>query len=101
MNEDETTPEVDETTPEVDEVAADDLTDEELEDVAEGETPEDAHREGEFDDLRDRIESISSRLDELISTVGSLVINGTADVNETVEIPDTDDYDVDDMDFSI
>lgn len=90
-----------ETTTEVDETAADDLTDEEIEEVAEGESPEDAHREGEFDDLRDRLESISSRLDELISTVGSLVINGTADVNETVEIPDDDDYDIDEMDFSI
>lgn len=94
MDEDETTPEVDETT-------AEDLTDEEIEEVAEGESPEDAHREGEFDDLRDRLESISSRLDELISTVCSLVINGTADVNETVEIPDDDDYDIDEMDFSI
>lgn len=95
MNEDE------ETTPEVDETACDDLTDEEIEEVAEGESPEDAHREGEFNDLLDRLESISSRIDELISTVGSLVINGTADVNETVEIPDNDDYDIDEMDFSI
>lgn len=95
MNED------DETTPEVDETAAEDLTDEEIEEVAEGESPEDAHREGEFDDLRDRLESISSRLDELISTVGTLVINGVADVNETVEVPDDDDYDIDEMDFSL
>ena len=94
MNEDETTPEVDETTTE-------DLNDEEIEEVAEGESPEYAHREGEFNDLRDRLESISSKLDELISTVGSLVINGTADVNETIEAPDDDDYDIDEMDFSI
>lgn len=91
----------DKATTEVDEPATEGLTDEEIEEVAEGETPEEAHRDDEFEDLRDRIDSISSRLDELISTVGSLVINGTADVNETVEVPAANDYDIDEMDFSI
>lgn len=93
----------DETTPEVDETAAEDLTDDEIEEVAEGDTPEEAHRESEFEDLRDRIDSISSRLDELISTVGSLVINGTAELKETetIEPPKTDEFDIDEMDFTL
>ena len=96
----------------------DDLTPEEQ--VAEDETGtsgEEAHRIGEFDDLRDRLERIENTLGTIIETLEAMLTtaaaididngadvvsadgDGDADIiadgNDEIEIPDYDDMDLD------
>lgn len=95
---------------------ADDLTldEQEIEDDT-GTSGEEAHRIGEFDDLRDRLERIESMLGTITSTLeamrttaaaididnGADVVDvdgdGDADVvtDDVIEIPDYDDMDLD------
>lgn len=99
------------------ETEADDLTPEEREIEDETDTSgEEAHRIGEFDDLRDRLERIESMLGAITETLESMrttaaaididngadVVDvdgdGDADViaeDDVVEIPDYDDMDLD------
>lgn len=103
---------------------ADNLTEDEEKDVENQDIPAgEAHREGEFDDLRDKIDNLTdivSKLSDLVSDkidglnnlidekIGTLVENG-ASVNESDESSDIDlDIDGDDLakaledlDFSI
>lgn len=94
----------------------DDLTpgEQETEDET-GTSGEEAHRIGEFDDLRDRLERIESALGNITSTLeamrttaaaididnGADVVNADgdadtiADDNGEIEIPDYDDMDLD------
>lgn len=95
---------------------ADDLTPEEREiEVNTDTSGEDAHRIGEFDDLRDRLEriegmlgSITSTLDSMRTTAAAIDIDNGADVadvggdadvvtddDEVDIIPDYDDMDLD------
>ena len=82
-----------------------DLTPEEVEDIDEnpGETPGEAHREGEFDDIRDRLDGIVEMLDSMKSTIAMFISNagGSADVDdeddveiELDEIPNVEDFDL-------
>lgn len=83
-----------------------DLTPEEVEDIDEnpGETPGEAHREGEFDDIRDRLDGIVEMLDSMKSTIAMFISNagGSADVDdedddldvELDEIPAVEDFDL-------
>lgn len=90
----------------------DDLTQDEQEIEAEtGTSGEEAHRIGEFDDLRDRLERIESALGNITSTLeamrataaaididnGADVMDGGADVtaDDEIEIPDYEDMDLD------
>ena len=96
---------------------ADDLTpdEQEIEDET-GTSGEEAHRIGEFDDLRDRLErientlgAITETLEAMRTTVASIDIDNGADVVDVdgdgdadiiaddggVEIPDYDDMDLD------
>lgn len=90
----------------------DDLTPDEQEIEAEtGTSGEEAHRIGEFDDLRDRLERIESALGNITSTLeamrataaaididnGADVMDGGADVtaDDEIEIPDYEDMDLD------
>lgn len=99
------------------ETEADDLTPDEQE--IEGETDasgEEAHRIGEFDDLRDRLERIETKLGTIAETLeamrttaaaididnGADVVgvdgDGDADIvtdDDVIEIPDYDDMDLD------
>lgn len=103
---------------------ADNLTEDEKKDVENQDIPAgEAHREGEFDDLRDKIDNLTdivSKLSDLVSDkidglnnlidekIGTLVENG-ASVNESGEASDIDlniDGDdltkaLEDLDFSI
>ncbi|UWH92153.1 MAG: hypothetical protein [Bacteriophage sp.] len=94
----------------------DDLTpgEQEIEDET-GTSGEEAHRIGEFDDLRDRLERIEDALGNITSTLeamrttaaaididnGADVVDvdgdgdGDADDNGEIEIPDYDDMDLD------
>lgn len=87
--------------------AKDDLTEEETEEMEEtGATPEDAHREGEFDDLRDKLDKVLSAIDSMNSTLSVLVKSGAVTVDEAGsnstseddgaldEIPGVDDLDL-------
>ena len=94
---------------------ADDLTPEEQEIEDEtGTSGEEAHRIGEFDDLRDRLDRIESMLGSITSTLESMRttaaaididngadvadVDGDADVvteDDAVEIPDYEDMDLD------
>lgn len=99
------------------ETEADDLTpdEQEIEDET-GTSGEEAHRIGEFDDLRDRLERIESTLGTIIETLeamrttaASIDIDNGADVadvdgdgdaeviaeDDVIEIPDYDDMDLD------
>nr|DAO08085.1 MAG TPA: ferredoxin I [Bacteriophage sp.] len=99
------------------ETEADDLTPEEqvIEDDT-GTSGEEAHRIGEFDDLRDRLERIESALGNITSTLEAMRTtaaaididngadvadadgDGDADViaeDDVIEIPDYDDMDLD------
>lgn len=84
----------------------DDETPDEREEAAEtGATPEEAHREGEFDDIRDRIESIAARADEILDAVRTVreaveafVGDGGAVVRDTDD-GDVDEVEVDDVDL--
>lgn len=92
----------------------DELTNEEERDEEEtGEGSEEAHREGEFQDLRDRMESLESMIATLIESVESIkdtaqatsIDNGAEfkdvdgdgdiDVIEEDSIPDYEDLDLD------
>lgn len=99
------------------ETEADDLTPEEQEIEDETDTSgEEAHRIGEFDDLRDRLERIESTLGNITSmieamrtTAAAIDIDNGADVADVdgdgdadvvtddgdIEIPDYDDMDLD------
>lgn len=100
---------------------ADNLTEDEEKDVENQDITEgEAHREGEFDDLRDKIDNLTdivSKLSDLVSDkidglnnlidekIGTLVENG-ASVNESGDIDlniDGDDLTkaLEDLDFSI
>ena len=82
-----------------------DLTPDEVEDLEEtpGETQGEAHREGEFDDIRDRLDGIVEMLDSMKSTIAMFISNagGSADVDdeddldiELDEIPNVEDFDL-------
>ena len=94
----------------------DDLTQDEQEIEAEtGTSGEEAHRIGEFDDLRDRLERIESALGNITSTLeamrataaaididnGADVMDGEGDggadviADDEIEIPDYEDMDLD------
>lgn len=80
-----------------------------------GTSGEEAHRIGEFDDLRDRLERIENALGNITSTLESMrataaaididngadvmadVVDGDADViaDDEIEIPDYEDMDLD------
>lgn len=78
-----------------------------------GTSGEEAHRIGEFDDLRDRLERIENALGNITETLESMrttaaaididngadVVDvdgdGDADDNDEIEIPDYDDMDLD------
>lgn len=100
------------------ETEADDLTPEEQEIEDETDTSgEEAHRIGEFDDLRDRLEriedmlgTITETLEAMRTTAAAIDIDNGADVvdvdgdgdadiiaddNDEIEIPDYDDMDLD------
>lgn len=98
-----------------DETEVDDLTpkEQEIEDET-GTSGEEAHRIGEFDDLRDRLERIEntlgtiiSTLEEMRTTAAAIDIDNGADVVDVdgdgdadiiadeIEIPDYDDMDLD------
>lgn len=98
------------------ETEADDLTPDEQEIEDETDTSgEEAHRIGEFDDLRDRLERIENTLDTITETLeamrttaAAIDIDNGADVvdvdgdgdadtvtDDAVEIPDYDDMDLD------
>lgn len=96
------------------ETEADDLTpdEREIEDET-GTSGEEAHRIGEFDDLRDRLERIENTLGTITETLEAMRttaaaididngadvvdIDGDADIvtDDAVEIPDYDDMDLD------
>lgn len=98
------------------ETEADDLTpdEQEIEDET-GTSGEEAHRIGEFDDLRDRLErientlgTITETLEAMRTTAAAIDIDNGADVvdvdgdgdadivtDDAVEIPDYDDMDLD------
>lgn len=98
-----------------DKTEVDDLTSEEQEIEDEtGTSGEEAHRIGEFDDLRDRLErienalgTITSTLEEMRTTAAAIDIDNGADVVDVdgdgdadiiadeIEIPDYDDMDLD------
>nr|DAQ51975.1 MAG TPA: hypothetical protein [Bacteriophage sp.] len=82
-----------------------DLTPEETEEIDENpeETPGEAHREGEFDDLRDRLDSIATMIEQMNKSIAMFISSagGSADVDEeppaTVdiyEIPGVDEFDL-------
>lgn len=92
----------------------DDLTEDEERDEEETvESGEEAHREGEFKDLRDRMEHLESMIEQLIETVESIKAtaqatsidngaefkdvdgDGDIDVIEEDAIPDYEDLDLD------
>ena len=95
-------------------IGADCLTqdEQEIEDET-GTSGEEAHRIGEFDDLRDRLERIESALGNITSTLeamrataaaididnGADVVDGDGDADaisdDEVEIPDYEDMDLD------
>ena len=93
---------------------ADDLTPDEQRNEDETDTSgEEAHRIGEFDDLRDRLEriegmlgTITETLEAMRTTAAAIDIDNGADVadadgdgdaddNDEIEIPDYDDMDLD------
>ena len=81
-----------------------DLTPEETEEIDENpvETPDEAHREGEFEDLRDRIEGIAKMLEQMNKNIAMFISSagGSADVDEPPadvdldEIPGVDEFDL-------
>lgn len=71
---------------------ADDLTpgEQEIEDET-GTSGEEAHRIGEFDDLRDRLERIESMLDTITSTLESMRTTAAAiDIDNGADVADVD-----------
>lgn len=82
-----------------------DLTPEEAEEIDENpeETPGEAHREGEFEDLRDRIEDIAKMVEQMNKSIALFISSagGSADVDDEPpadvdldEIPDVDEFDL-------
>ena len=76
----------------------DDLTAEEREQMQEtGETPQEAHRVGEFEDLKGKLDSIESKLDSMASAISDFrdAWNATA-IDDGAEFRDVDgDGDID------
>lgn len=69
-----------------------------------GTTADEAHRVGEFDDLRDRIEALSSKIDDMIKTLTVFVSSNRTGDDEDDEPDDVDDLvdsDIDELDLSI
>nr|DAU59048.1 MAG TPA: hypothetical protein [Bacteriophage sp.] len=82
-----------------------DLTPEETEEIDENpeETPGEAHREGEFEDLRDRIEGIAKMIEQMNKNIAIFISSAgeSADVDDEPpadvdldEIPDVDEFDL-------
>ena len=71
----------------------DDLTQDEQEIEAEtGTSGEEAHRIGEFDDLRDRLERIESALGNIASTLEAMRTTASAiDIDNGADVVDADD----------
>lgn len=80
-----------------------DLTPEETEEIDENpeETPGEAHREGEFEDLRDRIEGIAKMIEQMNKNIAMFISSagGSADVDDEppadvdlYEIPGVDEF---------
>ena len=71
----------------------DDLTQDEQEIEAEtGTSGEEAHRIGEFDDLRDRLERIESALGNITSTLEAMRTTASAiDIDNGADVVDADD----------
>lgn len=74
------------------ETEADDLTPEEQETEDETDTSgEEAHRIGEFDDLRDRLERIESALGNITSTLEAMRTTAAAiDIDNGADVADVD-----------
>lgn len=75
------------------EIGADDLTTEEREIEDDTDTSgEEAHRTGEFDDLRDRLERIESMLGNITSTLEAMRTTAAAiDIDNGADVVDADD----------
>lgn len=82
-----------------------DLTPEETEEIDENpeETTGEAHREGEFEDLRDRIEGIAKMIEQMNKNIAMFISSagGSADVDDEppadvdlYEIPGVDEFDL-------
>lgn len=82
-----------------------DLTPEETEVIDENpeETPGEAHREGEFEDLRDRIEGIAKMIEQMNKNIAMFISSagGSADVDDEppadvdlYEVPGVDEFDL-------
>lgn len=82
-----------------------DLTQEETEEIDENpeETPGEVHREGEFEDLRDRIEVIAKMVEQMNKSIALFISSagGSADVDDEPpadadldEIPGVDEFDL-------
>lgn len=78
-----------------------DLTPEETEEI--DENPGEAHREGEFEDLRDRIEGIAKMIEQMNKNIAMFISSagGSADVDDEPpadvdldEIPGVDEFDL-------
>lgn len=90
----------------MDEEENNDLTpDEEIDMEETGETEGEAHREGEFDDIRDRLDGIATMLEGMRETIALFVSDGGARIKETGEDETPVDIDeipgIDDFDLSI
>lgn len=76
---------------------ANDLTEQEkIEEEDTGSTPEEAHREGEFDDLSDKLDKVLDAIDSMKSTLAVLVKSGAVTVDEGADDDDGDDGNDDD-----
>lgn len=82
-----------------------DLTPEETEEIDENpeETPGEAHREGEFEDLRNRIEAIAKMVEQMNKSIALFISSagGSADLDyeppadvDLDEIPGVDEFDL-------
>lgn len=60
-------------------MADDETADEERDAARDGETPSEAHREGEFNDLRDLIAALSGKVDSLMQMMVSKPADGAGD----------------------
>lgn len=75
----------------------DDLTTEETETEEDtGIDAEEAHRVGEFDDLRDKLDTVIAGIESLTKTVSLFVSNGGAVIRDTDDDGETDVVDDDD-----
>lgn len=65
---------------------ADNLTEDEEKDMENQDIPEgEAHREGEFDDLRDMLRSVLDKVDAISGQIGGIYDNFTDSVAQMVE----------------